>query len=61
MTNVTYLSIFRTHAQKEDVTYKQTQGKYKRNHSPRQVLAEELGYRNAFGCGGALRFAAIAF
>ena len=25
------------------------------------MLAEELGYRKEFGCGGALRFAAIAF
>ena len=35
--------------------------KYKRKCSPRQVLAEVLGYRKEFGCGGALRFAAIAF
>ena len=38
----------------------QTRGKHKRNFSPRQVLAEELGYRKEFGCGGALRFAANA-
>ena len=35
--------------------------KYKQNCSPRQVLAEELGYRIELGCGGALRFAALAF
>ena len=39
----------------------QTRGKYKLNCSPRQVLAEEFGYRKEFGCGGALRFASIAF
>ena len=44
-----------------EVMFKQTWGKYKRNCSPRQVLAEELGYRKEFGCDGALRFAAIAF
>ena len=44
-----------------EVMFKQTRGKNKRNCSPRQVLAEELGYRKKFGCGGALRFAAIAF
>ena len=43
-----------------EVMFKQTRGKYKGNCSPRQVLAEELGYRKEFGCGGALRFAAIA-
>ena len=41
--------------------FKQTWGKYKRNCSARQVLAEELGYRKEFGCGGAHRFTAIAF
>ena len=41
--------------------FKQTGGEYKRKCSPRQVLAEELGYRKEFGCGGALRFAAITF
>ena len=44
-----------------EVMFKQTRGKYKRHCSPRQVLAEEVGYRKEFGCGGALRFAAIAF
>ena len=44
-----------------EVMFKQTRGKYKRNCSPRQVLAEELGYRKEIGYGGALRFAAIAF
>ena len=44
-----------------EVMFKQTRGKYKRNCSPRPVLAEELGYRKEFDCGGALRFAAIAF
>ena len=44
-----------------EVMFKQTRGKYKGNCSPRQVLAEELGYKKEFGCGGALRFAAIAF
>ena len=40
---------------------KQTRGKYKQNCSPGQVLAEELGYKKEFGCGGTLSFAAIAF
>ena len=44
-----------------EVMFKQTRGKYKQNCSPRQVLAEELGYRKEFGCGGALRFDLIAF
>ena len=44
-----------------EVMFKQTRGKYERNCSPRQVLAEELGYRKEFGCGGAFGFAAIAF
>ena len=44
-----------------EVMFKQPWGKYKQNCSPRQVLAEEVGYRKEFGCGGALRFAAIAF
>ena len=39
-----------------EVMFKQTRGKY-----TRQVLAEELGCRKEFGCGGALSFAAIAF
>ena len=43
-----------------EVMFKQTRGKYKRNYSPRQVLAEELGYRKEFGYGGPLRFAVIA-
>ena len=43
-----------------EVIFKQTRGNYKQICSPRQVLAEELGYRKKFGCGGALRFAAIA-
>ena len=44
-----------------EVMFKQTRGKYKQNCSPRQLLEEELGYRKEFGCGGALRFVAIAF
>ena len=44
-----------------EVMFKQTRGKYKQNCSPRQMLAVELGYRKEFGCGGALRFAAITF
>ena len=44
-----------------EVMFKQTRGKYKRNCSPRQVLAEELGYRKEFSWGGVLRFVAIAF
>ena len=44
-----------------EVMFKQTRGKYKQNCSPRQVLAEVLGYRKEFGCGGELSFAAIAF
>ena len=34
------------------VMFKQTWGKYKRNCSPSQVLAEEFGYRKEYGCGG---------
>ena len=44
-----------------EVMFKKTPGKNKQNCTPRQVLAEELGYRKKFGCGGVFKLAAVAF